>query len=350
MERPKLIYITPGFSSFVKKDIAFLSEKAEVIAPVHDWTTKLFVPFSLLRQLLFLIRHLPGSKAVFVMFGGYWALLPSIMGRILRKPVYIIPGGTDCVSFPSLGYGSLRKPLLRTVIKWSYRLSTRLLPVDESLVFSNYTYLETRDYDFQGYRYFFPSLKTDYTVIHNGYIGNQFEYNPEKKERNSFITIAAVDDMRRFRIKGIDSLLTLAAQFPKCTFRVIGISETFKLSLPLIPTNLILFPFLEAKEFTSYLNISEFCIQLSISEGFPSALCEAMLGGCIPIVSSVGAMPKIVDKTGFIMESSAPSYLKQKFEEILTTEPLLRLDMAAGARGRVIDNFSIEKRKEAFSA
>ena len=38
-----------------------------------------------------------------------------------------------------------------------------------------------------------------------------------------------------------------------------------------------------------------------MSEGFPNALCEAMLSGCIPIVSNVGAMPKIVKETGYLL-------------------------------------------------
>jgi len=36
-------------------------------------------------------------------------------------------------------------------------------------------------------------------------------------------------------------------------------------------------------------------------EGFPSAPCEAMLCGCVPIVSNVAALPEIAGKTGYVL-------------------------------------------------
>jgi glycosyltransferase involved in cell wall biosynthesis len=348
MSRRQIIYIAPNMSSFVRKDIAFLSETYKVLAPVFNWTGKLIVPFSLFRQLCFLLWQVPRSKAVFVMFGGYWSLLPSLAGRFFRKPVFIIAGGTDCVSFPSLGYGSLRKSMLRRVIKWSYSLCHRILPVDESLVFCEYSYLQKRDYDFQGYRFFFPKLKTEHTVIHNGFNVSQFEHNPARKESGTFLTIAAADDLRRLTIKGIDTILLIAPRFPKCTFRVAGISANLQESLTGVPSNVILMPFLQQSEFREILAESEFCLHLSVSEGFPNALCEAMLGGCIPVVSSVGAMPMIVGDTGFVAESSGLEYLCGKLTAILKTPSDLKLKMASAARSRVAEHFTIEKRKQAF--
>jgi glycosyltransferase involved in cell wall biosynthesis len=350
MRRRRIIYIAPNMSSFVRKDITFLSETSSVLAPEYDWTNKFLVPISLLRQLFFLLWQVPRSKVTFVMFGGYWSLLPALVGRLLRKPVYIIAGGTDCVSFPSLGYGSLRKPTLRRVIKWSYTLCTRILPVDESLVFCEYSWLKNRDYDFQGYRWFFPRLKTEHTVVHNGFDASQFEYNPRRKQPGTFVTIASADDMRRFIIKGIDKILEIAPSFPHCTFRVAGVSEELNASLSGVPQNVHLMPFLPPAEFREIIAESEFCLHLSVSEGFPNALCEAMLGGCIPIVSSVGAMPFIVGETGFVAESSDTAYLCDRITTILTTTGETKLKMASAARARVAELFPIEKRRQAFLA
>jgi glycosyltransferase involved in cell wall biosynthesis len=348
MQRPKIIYIAPALSSFVKKDIAFLSETFLVLTPVHNWTKKTLVPITLLKQFCYLLWQMPRSKVVFIMFGGYWSLLPAMLGRLFRRPVYIIPGGTDCVSFPSLGYGSLRKAPLRTTIKWSYSLCTRILPVDETLVFCEYSYLQKRDYDFQGYRYFFPHIKTGYTVVHNGFEENQFAYDKASKIRGTFITIASADDMRRFTVKGIDTVLKIAPRFPDCIFRVIGVSEGLREKIQEVPGNVFLLPFMEPAEFRELIAVSEFCLQLSVSEGFPNALCEAMLGGCIPFVSSVGAMPMIVGETGFVATSSELEYLVRELTGAIATSDDVKQKMAAGARARITENFPLGKRKRAL--
>ena len=348
MARPVIIYIAPNISSFVRKDIDLLSAKYRVLAPHHNWVKKLLVPVSFLRQMVFLSMNIARARAVFVMFGGYWSFLPALFGRLFRRPVFIIPGGTDCVSFPSLRYGSLRKPLLRTIIRLSYTLCTRLLPVDESLAFCSYGYLEPRDYDFQGFRYFFPNLKTGHTVIYNGVDVSSFTITSGARMPGSFITISLVEDQRRFIIKGIDKVIDLARSFPESQFTIAGISRKMVESLGNLPANLVCYPFLPPEKFNELLGETEFYLQLSVSEGFPNALCEGMLGGCIPVVSSVGAMPVIVEETGFVMESSKDEYLKEKIREILSLSSEKKKLLSDLARKRVIENYSIERRGKAL--
>lgn len=350
MVKPGIIYIAPYPSTFVKKDIEFLSIRYRVMSPEHFWVKKMLIPFTFLRQMVFLLFKIHKAKAVFVMFGDYWSLLPALFGKIFRKPVFIIPGGTDCVSFPSLGYGSLRKPLTRRVIRMSYSLCTRLLPVDESLVFCRYSYLEPRDYDFQGYRYFFPGLKTEHTVIHNGVDIGSFYLSPGHRAPDSFITISHVDDPKRYIIKGIDKVIFLARSFPASVFTIVGISGAMVESLGELPANLVCYPFLPAEKFNEMIGKTEFYLQLSVSEGFPNALCEGMLGGCIPVVSSVGAMPMIVGESGFILERSDDGYIKEWLKEILSIPAERRKELADLARKRVIENYTMEKRGKALEA
>lgn len=346
--KQNLIYIFPSYSTFVKKDIDFLSENYQVLIPNHNWLDKKLTPLRFVQQFYFLIKNLKSCKAIFVMFGGYWSFLPSVIGKIFNIPVYIILGGTDCVSFPNLDYGSLRKPILKYFIKWSYKLCDTLLPVDESLVYSNYTYSDLSLYNHQGYKYFFSNISTPYKVIYNGFDTVLFSDENYHKIPNSFICVASISSMMRFKLKGIDKMLELAKANENCSFTIVGVADSVVNMLGDIPTNVQFFPVMTQKKFKQYLLQSEFVLQLSISEGFPNALCEAMLCKCIPIGSSVGAIPLIIADSGFVMESSNSEYLQLKFKEILQLNSENKLNLAHKARNRIVDNFDISIRKQLF--
>ena len=346
--KEKIIYIYPEDSAFIRKDITFLSGRYHVVTPGHDWRVKSMTPVNFIKQLFFLLRHLHGARALFVMFGGYWSLLPALLGKITGIPVYIIPGGTDCVSFPSLNYGSLRKPVMRTFIKWSFQLCHELLPVDASLVISDYSFLEQADYPKQGYKYFLPGITTPFRVIHNGFDPDFFNSDPAKKADNTFVVLASVTNMTRFKVKGIDLVLFLAEKYDKCFFTIIGITDEIKARMGTLPTNVTLYPCLSRERFITFLEESQFILQLSVSEGFPNALCEAMLCQCIPVGSSVGAIPHIIGDTGYIMRSSGKEYLLERFDEIIGTDRAVRDELGRNARKRISENFHISKRKDAF--
>lgn len=346
--KQKIIYIYPENAEFIRKDIRFLEKHYKVVTPAFDWSRKSRTPLNFMKQFAFLCRHLRGSLAIFIMFGGYWSLLPALAGRITRTPVYIIPGGTDCVSFPSLGYGSLRKPLMRAFIRWSFALCTELLPVDRSLVLSDYSYHPAADYPKQGFTYFFPGLKTPYRVIYNGFDPEFFKSDPNAKKNNSFIAVAPVSNMMRVKVKGVDVVIRLAERYSHCSFTVVGVSAEVTARLGPIPSNLVLLPRMPQESFMGLLAESQFVLQLSISEGFPNALCEAMLCHCIPIGSSVGPIPHIIGDTGYLMKSPDPVYLSGRFDEILASDAAARFEMGIKARERVATLFHISKREKAF--
>lgn len=293
------------------------------------------MPLNFLRQFLFLVLRMPTCAAVFVMFGGYWSLLPALLGRLLRKKVFIILGGTDCVSFPSLGYGSLRKPLQRWFIYQSYKNSTALLPVHESLIQSTNP-LAAPSEQKQGVMHFFPKLKTPFITIHNGFSTIQAVL---KKNENSFITVAGAASLMRFRLKGLDKVVELARNLPDANFTIVGCNPNLVHSPP---NNLKLFDFLPYEEFKDLLSASRFYLQLSLSEGFPNALAEAMLHECIPIVSPVGGMPDIVGDTGLVL-SSQTDYWANEISEWMKT-----LDNVQGfstkAFEKITNDYPLDKR------
>jgi glycosyltransferase involved in cell wall biosynthesis len=89
----------------------------------------------------------------------------------------------------------------------------------------------------------------------------------------------------------------------------------------------------------------------SASEGLPLVLLEAMAAG-LPVVSTaVGGVPDLVEDqvTGFLVEPSSPSALMTKLIW-LSGRPQKALDVAATARGRVLDRHSTERMTADYDA
>ena len=342
----KILYIAPAHSTFVKRDIEILGRNFDVVAPLVNWSRKGRFFLNIIAQKIFLFTHLKSASAVYVMFAGYWSVLPVLFGKIYKKPVFIIAGGTDCVSFPEYNYGSLRKPLLRFMIKISFRFATRVLPVAESLVKTEYKWTKTR-FRHQGYMSFFPDIKTPYSIIHNGYYPVEHELVLAGKEPFSFVTVALVTDETRFILKGGDLVIMMAQRFPEFKFTFAGVSEAMiNILSPDLPGNLTLMPPLTEEEVKDLLAKQMFYLSLSISEGFPNALCEAMLAGCIPVGSDVGATSLIIGDCGKLITAKDDELIVKAIEELTSQSVSVLTRLSGEARSRILNMFPVSKREE----
>lgn len=333
----KLLYIHVGLSSFVKKDIEILSSEFELKTFYFNLTSKKKLPLSFLKQFFFLCRTVFYSKTIVVQFAGYQSFLPVIISKLLNKKVIIILGGTDCVGFPSIQYGCFYNTKLKFFTAFSLRKANLLLPVDQTLVEYDYTY-QNEDYPKQGYAYHVPNIKTPFKVIYNGY--DALKWNPGIKEENSFVTVGA-DFTTKFgvKLKGIDLILSIAPKFPNCKFYIVG-GNTIDI---LVPENVELIDFIPNEKLGCFLATKQFYLQLSMSEGFPNALCESMLCGCIPIVSNVGAMPMIAQETGFVLLKKDLNLLKSLIIEAISDNDLDSRSLHS--RKFISENFTIKNRQ-----
>ncbi len=337
--KTKVLYFHTGKSSFVVKDIEILKINYQVVDFLFDTSNKQRYLLQILRQLYFILFNIFSAKLVVCQFAGHHSFFPILFSKFFFKKSVVVAGGTDCVSFPSIQYGNFNNRFLSFTTAFSLKSCDLILPVHQTLVEYDYTY-QTNDYKKQGYQFFVPNIKTPYQVIPNGYDSQKW-FCDTQKENNSFVTIGAGLDSRfGFKLKGIDLIFEIAKKFPDCTFYIVGGSG---IKHP-APSNVKLLDKIPNDELRFFLSKIRFYLQLSMSEGFPNALSEAMLCECVPIISNVGGMPDMVSETGFLLKHKDVNELYDILEDALHNSNLNQLGQQA--RNRIAEKYTFSNRKE----
>jgi len=295
MTKPRLLYISPSAPTFVRNDLALLSDGFDVRSHIYPWTAKWKIPVLLVRQALVfagwgLLRPFGVWRPdyIIVSFPGFWSVLPVFFRRWVGYRVYIILNGTDSCAFPELGYGDLRKPHLKALIGYSLRGADGLMPVSASLMHHVSTYYASPAHPEQGVLAHFPGLSTPACVIANGIDPSFWGLDPEV-ERVPNRAITVLGKGQEF-LKGLELILQAAVHFNAIEFVVAGISECAN-----APSNVRFLGRCTPSELREHYLQSQYYLQWSYFEGFGVALVEAMACGCIPLVSAACSLPQTSD-------------------------------------------------------
>lgn len=341
ISQKRILFVAPSMSSFNKLDIALLSEEFQVDVLQGNWGKAAQVPYLFTTQLFQILLKISTLDAIVVSFGGYWSFWPSLLGRLFGKPVYIIVHGTDACNFPEIGYGNLRKKILRYFTYLSFKWATRLLPVSESLMFTINDYFNPNTPKKLGVLAEFPNLKTPYTVVPNG-LNTDFwlAVKSEVRTPSTFVTVASGKQLVR---KGIDLIMAAATQLPEAKFIVIGCEAPKAWELP---QNVVFTGRLPQSELLHYFQSSQFYLQLSVFEGFGLSLCEAMLCGCIPIGSNANFIPEIIGDPELILSEHSVDKFLNLVRSLSVKEQAVLFEKSENARQRIASRFNSSLRKK----
>lgn len=318
MKRILFVYNTP--QPFVRTDLALIRQQWEV-EEQYERSRRINVAA--------VIRNVRRCDLVFCWFASWHSLFPVLIARLFGKPSLVIIGGYDIANVPEAKYGSqrggLRQIIARAVIKNASQLCT----------FSNSARQEAS-----------MNLGLDANRIDLIYLGLTPSSTPNFGNREPIVlTVGGVWRENLLR-KGLLPFVQAATHIPDAKFILVGKWNDASITdLQRQATKNVEFTgFLADQDLAALFHRASVYVQASLHEGFGLSVAEAMLGGCIPVVTRNGSLPEVVGAAGFYAESNDPKEVACAIRQALNADTKLRLE----AYNRILTLFPIEHRRQAL--
>ncbi|AGB04672.1 glycosyltransferase [Aciduliprofundum sp. MAR08-339] len=269
------------------------------------------------------------NDVVFGWFAG-WHTLPAVYyARKYGKKSIIVVGGYDAACEPEINYGAFSN--LKEKIPAKYVLEH----ADLLLAVSQFTKNEIMK----------RVGPRDVLVVYNGVDVDKFKLSVSK-DRKLVITVAsAKNDLRRIKVKGLDTFVKAAKYLPDTKFLVIGVDGSARKYLENIaPKNVEIIGYISRDEdLVNWLQRAKVICQLSYYEAFGLAPAEGMACGCIPVVTKdKSGMSEFVREVGFYVPYGDPKATADAIKKAVEAP----LEWGLRAREIIEKEFSIKKREE----
>jgi len=250
------------------------------------------------------------------------------VAKVLRKPICIIAGGYDVAAVPAIRYGTMARPWFRRMGRWLFAQA------DAVAAFSTSAGLEAHEN---------AGVPGDrIKVIPLGYVARAV---PEVKKEPIVLCVANIDRSTVLR-KGLRTVAQLAARMPDVQFILAGGGDpqvvellrkesAGRLSLP---------GRVEEAVLQQMFATARVYIQPSLHEGFGSAVAEAMLHDCIPVVAPRFSLPEVVGPCGLYAEPTDLPALEARVIDVLEG----RFTPPEAPRARILREFPAAHREMAL--
>lgn len=346
MECKNLIFIKPTNSSFINIDEKILERHYSLTTFLLNQNKgKLTYFWNLFLLIIFLLIKAVNNCAFICWFGDYHAAVMVFIAKLMRKPSVIFAGGQEAICYKELGKGVYLKKLRGLMVKYALKHCSLIIPNHESLVYhENYFYNPVKPH-IDGIKHYVRDIKGEIIVVHNGIDTTRINRNLAiTKDPNLILTVGTMNKLSDFYNKGFDLFIEIAKRNEVLSFVAIGvkreylswIEEQFHISEI---RNLKVIPSSPVEVLNEYYNKASVYLQVSITEGMPNSLGEAMLCECIPIGSNVNGIPDVIGNTGVIV-------YKRDIDELgMALNKAMSMDTGVEARIRILESFSIEKRE-----
>ncbi len=316
MRRAKILFTSTLDLPFIADDVHLLNRHHDVDRLT---TLGLFAPLTILQRVI-------AADLSFTWFASTYAFWVVLFGRWLGKRSIIVVGGVDAAKRRDLGYGIWLNPFKARLVGYAIRHADRVLVV-APLLKEQLKQLCA----YEGGNISWVPMGFDVT-----------RWIPVGPSKPQVLTVAACADLPRLRAKGIDFLTGCAQAMPDVAFTVVGTSRdtVVRAGFP-IPANVTWVPYVGRSELANFYGSFRVYFLPSASEGMPNSLCEAMLCGCIPVATEVGAVGEILGDTGFRVHHGDTAGAASALRRALDAPQ----SMGDEARQRILDNFLLARRE-----
>jgi glycosyltransferase involved in cell wall biosynthesis len=253
-----------------------------------------------------------------------------LITKLLRKPSILVIGGYDLANLPEADYGHQRAGLGKWISWLAMHLATKLI--------TNSYYSQKEAQKNAG----IPSQRVQ--VIYHG-LPDPFGDLPSVGKERMALTVGKVD-FPNLKRKGLQTFVEAAALLPDVQFVLVGdwADKAIDRLRALASANVLFTGRVSDEELLDYYRKASVYVQASLHEGFGLSVAEAMLAGCIPVVTRVGSLPEVVGDCGLYCLSNSWVSVSESIRSGLD----LPLQERLKARNRVLMKFALGKRKEAL--
>lgn len=341
----KILFVYGIYPPFIKWDYELFEKNFEVEKYHFDLNKNpILLLISFIKLFFYLLFRGKKFDSYYIWFVDYHAFLPTLFGKFFKKQTLISIAGYDSVYLPQFNYGLFGGNKIRVwLAKKTFQNATDIISCDESMIESQNTFVEKNPIKI-GYRTYVPTINAKEHIVRFGYKYEDWKITtPNFKRKNNVLTIGRTTDLTNFKRKGYHFIIALAKQMPDVEFTIVGLldralEEAQRDKLP----NLNVLSFVQHNEISALYNSHKVFAQISLAEGQPNTLGEAIFSGCVPVGSCVNGIPRIIQDENLIIQSQDLSEMERKIRNGLnySEEKLNTL------RNRYIKEYSIENREQ----
>jgi glycosyltransferase involved in cell wall biosynthesis len=317
----KILFVHNGPTHFVRLDLDQLRERYDV---TECYLRSKWINAATMWQ------QVRTHDLVFGWFASWHTFLPLLFARRLGKPSLLVIGGYDLANMPEIGYGHQRGGIKRWV-------SQRTIHLANILVTNSYY---SRN---EAARNALVPEEEVHPVYHG--VRDPFGSLPEGSRARIALTVGNVN-RSNLRRKGHEPFVRTAALMPDVNFVLAGAwkDNAIEYLRSIATSNVTFTGWLNNDALRDHYGKAAVYVQPSLHEGFGLSVAEAMLAGCIPVVTTAGALPEVAGEFGVSIAEPEPAIIARAIEEALTH----REEARVAIRQTILDRFPMKKRGQAL--